>query len=471
MALDYFYDGQMRQYIVQIIRAFSGFQVTFGKNEDGTPKFRVVPVLWATQDRQVAAIINNNSENTALSAPQMSCFITQMEIASDRRQAPNHVDTRHVVEREIDTISNKYLETRGKSYTVERFMPVPYNLTIQLDIWTTNQTQKQQILEQLLVLFNPSIDLQANVNALDWTSLTSMELKTIMWTSRSIPIGTSTELEISSLTFALPIWLNPPAKVQRQRIIEQIITNITSMDSIDIDANLDPDAAAQNWSRGDVMQRSIVTPGNHCIRVEGNTITLLGANGSPYDSEGKPYSFFYLFDEYYDRYVPGVSRLRLKTNDNLDDVESDIVGVIQIDEEEPNKIHFTVDVTTLPSNTLPAIDGIIDPLVSWPVGPTTTLAPKNPMPPLIVGQRYMIINDIGSPGNKTVAWGEFHAQANDIIEYLGNNLWAVAFDASETKTQHTLLNKKSGKQITWLNGQWVVTLAGVYQPGMWRVAL
>jgi hypothetical protein len=39
---------------------------------------------------------------------------------------------------------------------------------MQVDIWSTNEEMKLQILEQILVLFNPAIDFQKNENPFDW---------------------------------------------------------------------------------------------------------------------------------------------------------------------------------------------------------------------------------------------------------------------------------------------------------------
>ena len=36
------------------------------------------------------------------------------------------------------TDNNEYLNTQGKNYTVERIMPSPYTLQVNVDIWSTN---------------------------------------------------------------------------------------------------------------------------------------------------------------------------------------------------------------------------------------------------------------------------------------------------------------------------------------------
>lgn len=458
--LDYFYDGQIRAYIVQVIRALSGFQTEIGRNSDGSVKYRTVPVTYAPQDKQVAAIIKNNSENTVLSTPQMSVYITSIDMSAGRRQSPNFVSTQSVVEREYDQISEKYTAVRGKSYTVEKFMPVPYDITFQVDIWTSNLHQKCELLEQIMVLFNPGIDIQTSTNALDWTALTTMELQSVTWSTRGIPVGTSMDIDLASFTLRVPAWINPPAKVQRQRIIEQIITNISELHKEEIARNADIDNAAIDWARGDLFGRQIVTPGQHHVFVEGNTIRLLGEHNEPLNELNEPWNWINLF-ELYGKYRPGVSQIRLKTTEDMDDHDSDVVGTIEVDQEDPSVLYYTIDIATLPMNNLPAITAVIDPHRTWPG------KPDSPLPTPQAGDRYIILNKIYAHTN----WGGFEANANDIIEYDPAGFWFVAFDSSQISDDYTLLNTRTGKQLSWRGQQWVVTIDSSYAPGYWRIAL
>ena len=50
--MQYFYDGQIRRYLTQIIRAFSNFSY-----KDGDGDLRQVPVMYGDLTRQVANII------------------------------------------------------------------------------------------------------------------------------------------------------------------------------------------------------------------------------------------------------------------------------------------------------------------------------------------------------------------------------------------------------------------------------
>ena len=64
--MQFFYDGQIRRYITQIVRAFSNFSY-----KDGDGDLRRVPVMYGDISRQVASIIRENSENKIPSAPRV----------------------------------------------------------------------------------------------------------------------------------------------------------------------------------------------------------------------------------------------------------------------------------------------------------------------------------------------------------------------------------------------------------------
>ena len=62
--MQHFYDKQIRRYLTQMIRMFSGFSYADGKGALVT-----VPVSYGDLTRQVANIIRDNSENKMPSAP------------------------------------------------------------------------------------------------------------------------------------------------------------------------------------------------------------------------------------------------------------------------------------------------------------------------------------------------------------------------------------------------------------------
>ena len=101
---------------------------------------------------------------------------------------------------------------RGNAYSVERIMPLPFNMEIQVDVWTSNLEQKYQLIEQILVAMYPEFEIQNSDNALDWTAVSICYLEDeIDFTSRSVPIGSNEELDIFSLKLRIPIYLTAPA--------------------------------------------------------------------------------------------------------------------------------------------------------------------------------------------------------------------------------------------------------------------
>ena len=75
--MQFFYDKQIRRYLVQIIRVFSNFTVKYA---DGT--LHQIPVMYGDPDRQAAVIMRQNSENVVQSVPRMAVYIT--DLAMDR---------------------------------------------------------------------------------------------------------------------------------------------------------------------------------------------------------------------------------------------------------------------------------------------------------------------------------------------------------------------------------------------------
>lgn len=277
--MDYFYAAQLRAYRVQLIRAFSNFYVNFGTPE--APNLRRVPCRYGDTSRMAEMILNGGSENKLPSAPFISLYVTGMSLAPERRAAPSLVSTLNVNEREYE---GKYLETPGNRYTIQRYMPVPFTMTINVDMWTTNLTQKEELFEQTQVLFNGMMDIQTSNNPLDWTLFSTLEPTNITWSSRSIPIGTDNPLDVMTVEYRVPIFINPPAKVTYQRLIEQVVTNIaagsTAEDSLE-------------WTADELLARAITTPDNASIRlvlVDDHIyeISLANQAGSTQDEQRQP---------------------------------------------------------------------------------------------------------------------------------------------------------------------------------------
>jgi len=162
-------------------------------------------------------LLQKITKNKLPNVPMMTFHVTELNMLVSVFKSHIMLIKKSFKQRNWDENSQSYETTQGNAFTVERLMPVPYNMSIQLDIWTSNTTMKLQLLEQLLALFNPSMEIQSTDNYIDWTSLSVVELGDVNWSSRSIPVGTDDNIDIATLTFELPIWISPPAKVKKLR--------------------------------------------------------------------------------------------------------------------------------------------------------------------------------------------------------------------------------------------------------------
>ena len=145
-------------------------------------------------------------------------------------------------------------------------------------------------------------------------------------------------------------------------------------------------------------------------------------------------------------------------SDNAEAEDQLVTGSVVAMPEMPNILVFNLDTDTLPSNTLNAVDKIIDP---------REVQPDNGLPTPALGQRYLIVE--GMLDSTFAAWN-LSADENDIIEYNGTN-WVVAFDASEITATQFVVNDFTDQQFKWDGTQWISSWQGTYNPGYWRLLL
>ena len=454
--------------MLQFTRIFSGFQVEYANENNGPNAATLlrVPVRYGDASRNAQTIIQENSRNSLPSTPLMTFYITGLDYEQSRMQEPYFVSKVNVRQRTYDTATESYETTQGNAFTVERLMPVPFKLTIQLDIWTSNTNQKLQLLEQILTLFNPSLEIQSTDNYIDWTSLSVMYLDRTVWSSRTVPIGTENPIDIASLTFTMPIWLSSPAKVKKLGVVERIIASM-----YDSQGDLN-DAVTNN----DLLlgTRQVITPYNWAVVLIGNKIQCLQQTSvveEPSNSSLDPdvivpdsNLLWPAVVDVYGTLRPGVSQIRLEQPDG-----TEVIGTVALDPNDDRFMLYDVDIDTTPQNTLAPIDAVINPLTS---------GPGDGLDSALEGQRYLLTEDTGSLDNEypAEAWVGANgrglvAQANDIVEY-SNNYWRVVFRAAtEADVTQYVTNITTGIQYRWTGDSWVKSYQGVYVGGTWRLVL
>ncbi|AZU98203.1 hypothetical protein BZF66_06990 [Salmonella enterica] len=340
MKVEYYYDGQFHRVLMHLIRLFGDFQVRFGSDEDGNPKYRKVPCRYADISRMAQYIINGNSENVAKSSPMMTISVDSFTMA--RKDVRSHWSQKIVLGTNVSPAQNEYTNKLAEQHLVERFNPVPWDLTFSVNIWTTLLTTKMEILEQLACLFAPAVTLQTSENPLDWCSLTDVELIDTQFSSRAVPQGTDTDLDIATMTFKCQIWMSLPAKVSKPKLIEQIVTNMQI-------ANTEQDFILSDYN--DIVV-DVFTPKNMGILVdkiesgdkstEVYELTLVGQGLNTISANGRIYSWEVYFD-YLDKSHKGKQK-QIRFLTSLEDptpIKSEVLSVGH--DESSNKLLVQVD--------------------------------------------------------------------------------------------------------------------------------
>lgn len=425
-----------------------------------------VPVRYGDASRQAQTILQNNSANDMPSTPLMTFYITDLKYDRPRMQEPYFVNNIAVRQRTYDSATDTYETTQGNAFTIERAMPVPYEMTINLDIWTSNTNQKMQLLEQILTLFNPGLEIQSTDNYIDWTSLTVLYLKDVRWSSRTIPVNTDNLIDVATLSFTLPMWITPPAKVKKLGVIERIIASVYDAQGDLTNALTDSDLL--------LGTRQKITPYRYQVLLIDNKLQALrqqqvvdesDASLTPADSP-ESNLLWHSVVNLYGTLRPGISYITLEQPDG-----TDVTGTVAFDPTDDRFLLFTVNAGTVPGNTLDPISAVIDPIAS---------GPGAGLPAASTGTRYLFTQATGSYDNPGLtnpdSWSGTDGQplvanANDIVEYDGEQ-WAVVFDStSSPANMQYVTNITTELQYRWTGSAWVKSYQGLYPGGQWTLVL
>ena len=499
--MDYFYDGQLRRYITQFMRVFIGFQWKAG---DGT--LSTVPVMYGDMTRQVASLIKENSENKMPTVPRIACYIGELEMDTSRLSDATFVSKVHIRERRFTDASGtrEYQNVQGGNYTVERLMPTPYKLTMKCDIWTSNTDQKMQLMEQILSLFNPSLELQTTDNYIDWTSISSLFLSRTTFTSRTIPAGAESEIDIATLEFELPIWITPPAKVKKLGIVQSVISNVfmdngdvVGLDDLVYNRRIGAFGTTTNRYRVLLFKSNTgnLTDNQYDLTLVNPSAAVLsmGLDQKEYKN-GEPVEWDAIL-EVQGGYIPG-SEIWFKKSDG-----TEILGTFVINPLDRSILTITLDADTYPGNydiassvagldSRGTIDAIIDPLK---FNPLETFGSYDNYP---LGIRYLMLDDVNNSPNRgdfvryptdpsdgsskdpyrgPEGWKDSkdydpYIPANSIVEWNGVT-WTVIWDPAEGEIDTVVQNIRTGIKYRWDGEQWRKAFEGEYSPGNWNFKL
>jgi hypothetical protein len=232
----YFYQQQIRKYLVQFMSVFSNLKVSIGKDENDVDKLIDVPITYGSKDRVVASIIGKNTSISPIRVPAMSCYLRTIDLAEDAKKGVG------AVRRE------KYTPLGGlpdDMKVVKQLMPTPYRLTVEVAIYTSNTDQRFQVLEQIMMVFDYAINLQTSDGYFDWTRLTTVTMKSISSEEQYPNQSTDRRILIDTLSFDFIAYIGAPTDL-KNNIIKTIYARIaavsedpSALDSYDLLGELD----------------------------------------------------------------------------------------------------------------------------------------------------------------------------------------------------------------------------------------
>lgn len=443
----YFYDKQIRRYLLQINRLFSGFQVRDGFetiNGERYAKFKRVPVAYANLSTLGASYQTDNSENMLVNSPAMAFYITDIQPSTEHRQYQHYTSHSRFTEKKKDS-NGDYMNIAGNKYDVRQVMPTPFEMKINLDIWTSSIDQKTEIFEQIAVYFNPGFAFRVDSSRFNMGQMSDIELESVQWSSKSVPVGTSVEIDYMTLTFKVsPVYISAPAKITRQNIIKSIVLSDTVVDSASLTT----------------LEDIFSTIPTHTIYVSPTEHTLIISkeNGKYYGRIQKVDAEEDVFEDWRELFtLYGVdfdepTLLRVRQTEDITNEEFDVYANVYITTDN-RVVEIEYDVSTFKLNTLGNINGIIS-------GGNSNQS----MFDEVDGTRYLVATDMDL---SNTLWNMV-VPSSSIIEKVSGN-WTIVFDAPSALNDEFVLNETSGEQYKFISSLklWQPTNTGSFAEGYW----
>jgi len=221
---DYYYQGQIRKYMIQFMAIFSGMQVSVGKNRfDSQSDLIRVPIIHGSKDRVVSAILASNSPNIPTRLPIMSAHILSVQQAQDRMKGQG------------TTLTNVEFP-RGGTFpddlkSVTKLMPIPYYFGVELNLMSSNLQHKYEMLEQVFLLFRPDLWFQTSDDRNDWTAINAVQLNNVNL-EENYPAGSDPRILSTNLEFQFLAHMSAPALI-RDNVIQSIKLRIQGLKDLE----------------------------------------------------------------------------------------------------------------------------------------------------------------------------------------------------------------------------------------------
>ena len=242
----YFYDAQIKRYLLQIMSCFAGYRVQSGVQRDGKKRMISVPIIYGDYSRTVSYIMSGGNEGNLPKVPILSLYATSLQQNKEHRRAPQHYEKVMYNNRSPGSYEGMLGTEKGDFMTMERYIPVPYDMDLTLSLWASNNDQGFQMIEQIATYFNPELEIQLSNSPFDWTFLTNLTYKgnvDFKRVSAGLGEGTGEDAHyVFDMDFEIMVQISPPAKQYAGKSIESVHTNIKELnETVDWDTMTDLD--------------------------------------------------------------------------------------------------------------------------------------------------------------------------------------------------------------------------------------
>jgi len=235
----YFYNESMRRMTIAFGQLFNKIKVKRKDSEGDIVQSMAVPLAYAPKEKFLVRLDqqpNLNEREMAITLPRMSFEISGIQYDASRKL--NRIQKFKTVKAGED----------GKVMTYN-YMPVPYNISYNLNVFTATAEAGLQIVEQILPFFQP--DYTVTVNAIP-----SMDIK------RDVPIilnsvnyddsysgdFTSRRAVIYTLGFTAKTYLFGPATTQKviKEVQSDLHTNSNGDESREVRITITPNPTSSD---------------------------------------------------------------------------------------------------------------------------------------------------------------------------------------------------------------------------------
>lgn len=226
----HFYHGEhMYNYVLQFMAIFSGMQVSIGKSDYVTEQETIyVPIRYGSTDKTVEWILSSQTDNKPIRLPVMAAKIEGIEMAPElykgmRQEAANtHLPRGGSLPDDMKVIRQK--------------QPVPYRVMFNLSVFSSNTKNRFEIMEQILRLFDPDIQIFTSDDFKDHYKISKVQLTNISM-EEEYPMGTAQPTMVDNYQFMTVAYIRSPIDLKESfvksiRLRLDAISNLPASEAV-----------------------------------------------------------------------------------------------------------------------------------------------------------------------------------------------------------------------------------------------